>query len=118
LELSEKKIKNQLGIKCQKYDYFVHNMPRSCNYVKTLFFLFIKNEYYSVQASIFFLSSMEQRSEFVSTTLGGQIIYSVEEAQLPAPIFRTYDNSTQVILYAYRPFSDLTIEERIRPYAS
>jgi predicted HTH transcriptional regulator len=43
-----------------------------------------------------------------------KIIYSVEEAQLPAPIFRTYDNSTQVILYAYRPFSDLTIEERIR----
>jgi hypothetical protein len=35
-----------------------------------------------------------------------KIIYSVEEAQLPAPIFRTYDNSTQVILYAYRPFSD------------
>ncbi|VVH66078.1 Predicted transcriptional regulator containing an HTH domain and an uncharacterized domain shared with the mammalian protein Schlafen [uncultured Gammaproteobacteria bacterium] len=43
-----------------------------------------------------------------------KIIYSVEEAQLPAPIFRTYDNSTQVILYAYRPFSDLTTEERIR----
>ena len=25
MELSEKKIKNQQGKKCQKYDYFVHN---------------------------------------------------------------------------------------------
>ena len=45
--------------------------------LKHCFFLFIKNEYYSVQASNFFLSSMEQRPEFVSTTLGGQIIYFI-----------------------------------------
>ena len=29
LELSEKKIKNQQGKKCQKYDYFVHSMSPS-----------------------------------------------------------------------------------------
>ncbi len=43
-----------------------------------------------------------------------KVIFSVEEAQLPAPIFRTHGNSTQVILYAYRSFADLTIEERTR----
>ncbi len=43
-----------------------------------------------------------------------KVIYSVEDAQLPAPEFRVYDNSTQVILYAYRSFADLTVEERIR----
>lgn len=43
-----------------------------------------------------------------------KVIYSVENAQLPAPEFRVYDNSTQVILYAYRTFADLTVEERIR----
>jgi predicted HTH transcriptional regulator len=43
-----------------------------------------------------------------------KVIYSVEEAQLPAPKFRVYDNSTQVTLYAYRSFADLTTEERVR----
>lgn len=43
-----------------------------------------------------------------------KVIYSVEEAQLPAPKFKANDNSTQVILYAYRPFANLTTEERIR----
>lgn len=43
-----------------------------------------------------------------------KVIYSIEDAQLPAPEFRVYDNSTQVILYAYRSFANLTVEERIR----
>ena len=36
----------------------------TCNYVKTLGFFFIKNKYYSVQARLLFLFSMEQRPEF------------------------------------------------------
>jgi predicted HTH transcriptional regulator len=43
-----------------------------------------------------------------------KVIYSVEDAQLPAPKFKIHQNSTQVILYAHRPFSDLTTEERVR----
>ncbi len=43
-----------------------------------------------------------------------KVIYSVENAQMPAPKFNVYDNSTQVILYTHRLFADLTTEERIR----
>lgn len=43
-----------------------------------------------------------------------KVVYSVEDAQLPAPKFQIHQNSTQVTLYAYRPFSDLTTEERMR----
>jgi predicted HTH transcriptional regulator len=35
-----------------------------------------------------------------------KIIYSVEEAQLPAPIFRTYDNSAQVKIKQYNNMGD------------
>ncbi|OIR24844.1 ATP-binding protein [Bathymodiolus thermophilus thioautotrophic gill symbiont] len=43
-----------------------------------------------------------------------KVIYSVEAAQLPAPQFITSHHSTQIILYSYRPFSDLTTDERMR----
>jgi predicted HTH transcriptional regulator len=43
-----------------------------------------------------------------------KIITSVESAKMPAPEFRIYDKSTQVILYAFRPFADLTTDERVR----
>jgi hypothetical protein len=49
-----------------------------------LFFL-IKNEYYSVQARLLFLFSMEQRPIFFPN-LGGQIIYFIyKNCQTPPP---------------------------------
>lgn len=43
-----------------------------------------------------------------------KVIDSVEKALLPAPNFTADEGSTWVVLYAYRAFADLTIEERAR----
>lgn len=62
------------------------------------------------------LANLMRRMGFCEEQGSGidKIVDSVERIQLPAPKFRAHDNSTQVILYAYRPFADLTTEERIR----
>ena len=43
-----------------------------------------------------------------------KVIGAVEVFQLPAPLFRDIDSSTQVILYGPRSFAAMTNEERIR----
>lgn len=43
-----------------------------------------------------------------------KVIAQVEMFQLPPPLFRAEDNSTQAILYSPRTFADMTPEERIR----
>lgn len=43
-----------------------------------------------------------------------KVIKSVELYQLPAPNFLEYDNSTKVILYAYRKLSEMDREDKLR----
>ncbi len=43
-----------------------------------------------------------------------KVLEQVELFQLPAPLFRTEENSTQVVLYGPRGFADMTPEERVR----
>ena len=43
-----------------------------------------------------------------------KVISLVEIFQLPPPLFRVDDNSTQVVLYGPRSFADMTPEERVR----
>lgn len=43
-----------------------------------------------------------------------KVLEQVELFQLPAPLFRAEDNSTQVVLYGPRGFADMTPEERVR----
>lgn len=43
-----------------------------------------------------------------------KVIDAVEFSQLPAPLFKANDDSTQVILYAPRPFANMTPDERVR----
>jgi predicted HTH transcriptional regulator len=43
-----------------------------------------------------------------------KVVEQVEIFQLPAPLFRSEDNSTQVVLYGPRSFADMTPEERVR----
>lgn len=43
-----------------------------------------------------------------------KVVEQVEVFQLPAPLFRSADNSTQVVLYGPRSFAEMTPEERIR----
>lgn len=43
-----------------------------------------------------------------------KVIDSIEVFQLPAPIFKVTNNNTQAILFAYRKFSNMDKEDRIR----
>ncbi len=43
-----------------------------------------------------------------------KVIALVEVFQLPPPLFRAEDNSTQVVLYGPRSFAEMTQEERVR----
>lgn len=43
-----------------------------------------------------------------------KVLEQVELFQLPPPLFRTEESSTQVVLYAPRSFADMTPEERVR----
>ena len=43
-----------------------------------------------------------------------KVVEQVEVFQLPAPLFRSEDNSTQVVLYGPRSFAEMTPEERVR----
>ncbi|MDD2713956.1 ATP-binding protein [Malikia spinosa] len=43
-----------------------------------------------------------------------KVLEQVELFQLPAPLFRAEENSTQVVLYGPRGFADMTPEERVR----
>jgi predicted HTH transcriptional regulator len=43
-----------------------------------------------------------------------KVVEQVEIFQLPAPLFRSEDNSTQVVLYGPRGFAEMTPEERVR----
>lgn len=43
-----------------------------------------------------------------------KVLEQAELYQLPAPLFRAEENSTQVVLYAPRSFADMTPEERVR----
>ncbi len=43
-----------------------------------------------------------------------KVVEQVEIFQLPAPLFRSEDNSTQVVLYGPRSFAEMTPEERVR----
>jgi ATP-dependent DNA helicase RecG len=43
-----------------------------------------------------------------------KVIFHIELFQLPAPNFRVSDNSTIVVLYGPRQFSQMSREERIR----
>ena len=43
-----------------------------------------------------------------------KVIEQVEVFQLPAPLFRSEGNSTQVVLYAPRSFAEMTPDERVR----
>jgi predicted HTH transcriptional regulator len=43
-----------------------------------------------------------------------KVVEQVEIFQLPAPLFRSEDNSTQVVPYGPRGFADMTPEERVR----
>ncbi len=43
-----------------------------------------------------------------------KVVEQVEIFQLPAPLFRSEGNSTQVVLYGPRSFAEMTPEERVR----
>ncbi len=43
-----------------------------------------------------------------------KVIFQVELFQLPAPLFRDIDSSTQVVLYGPRAFANMTNDERVR----
>lgn len=43
-----------------------------------------------------------------------KVITSIEEMNLPAPEFEEYEDSIRVIIYAYKDYSKMTEEERIR----
>jgi predicted HTH transcriptional regulator len=43
-----------------------------------------------------------------------KVINLVEVFQLPPPLFKADDNSTQVVLYGPRSFAEMTPEERVR----
>ncbi len=43
-----------------------------------------------------------------------KVVEQVEVFQLPAPLFRGEENSTQVVLYGPRSFAEMTPEERVR----
>lgn len=43
-----------------------------------------------------------------------KVIDSVELFQLPAPDFKVTENHTKVILFAYRPFREMSIADRVR----
>ncbi len=43
-----------------------------------------------------------------------KVIAIVEVFQLPPPLFRVEENSTQVVLYGHRSFAEMTQDERIR----
>jgi predicted HTH transcriptional regulator len=43
-----------------------------------------------------------------------KVLEQVELFQLPPPLFRAEESSTQVVLYAPRSFADMTPEERVR----
>jgi predicted HTH transcriptional regulator len=43
-----------------------------------------------------------------------KVILQIELNQMPAPYFEDLDHYTKAILFTYRPFSDITREERLR----
>lgn len=43
-----------------------------------------------------------------------KVVQACEVYQLPAPLFRAAENSTQAVLYGPRSFADMTPEERVR----
>lgn len=62
------------------------------------------------------LASLMRRMGFCEEQGSGldKVVNEVEKYQLPPPLFRGGENSTQVILYAPRSFANMTLEERIR----
>lgn len=62
------------------------------------------------------LASLMRRMDMCEEQGSGldKVIYLVEVFQLPAPLFRTDENSMQIILYAPRSFADMTQDERVR----
>lgn len=62
------------------------------------------------------LASLMRRMDICEEQGSGldKVLEQVELFQLPPPLFRADENSTQVVLYAPRSFAEMTPEERVR----
>ena len=62
------------------------------------------------------LASLMRRMDMCEEQGSGldKVLEQVELFQLPPPLFRAEENSTQVVLYAPRGFAEMTPEERVR----
>lgn len=43
-----------------------------------------------------------------------KVMWQIEFNQMPAPLFENLDNYTKVVLFTYRPFGDMSKEDRLR----